>query len=878
MITTPDEPLFHSSEPRVLAVPRGTVRPGYADRAAMDLDQMAPTPTPVQRAPPVGPKRAIVPDLPPLNPDSIPKHIAEKVARKVRIPLTVEQIMMISEPVRNALASTFNTIDESAKQPASSRLPAAIRNLSGPPAQTDPPPRVFRSATTSLEDNPETLIFKSAAINPQSSRTPHAWSLVGVDAEVNGAKVDAVFLDCGAQINVMNADTAARLGLLRNCGPGMSFRGVGSSSSMSLGSCIANITIGDLSVEQEFVIVQEDPSKDPYAILLGLPWLHATNAVLDFKAMEVTMEKVPNIRHVVPLRPHGRNHWAASCNPKMPYSTFAPSSAVKSYPTSATWTDNPAIPIKQPCLPSFRDLPGMVDIEVTISTPSSTDPLRAFALIDTGSMVNTISLELATKIGATKEMFPTTITTINGVGDAHLPVIGLTNIRVQSGRALRDHPFLIINSPSNDLVLGTPWLYTMGAVLDFRRMCMVIEVHAIQPTPPSMLRSHVATAWQTLKLHEHQAEDDYPWTQLMRVNSTEAFNGPEEQDQPPDAQAFPIPIPIPSPLFPIRSPFEAATDPIPSDPDPSSEDDSTHDLETDSDAQSTLEGSDRSDEDDSDSDLSDSLFGNSDAEEAEDPFLPHPRVLSLSLPTTAPSQAPSPTPPSARPSRSRPPPSDQLQPSHGGTLSIQSSPAHKRARFGPEASPTAPLPVPLPSMRFTPLFGGHTFSPGQPPAPRPSLLPSPPPPSICELQPSNQPFTQLSTQLADPDMDLTPPGSPSGGGGTTRMPPETPRKPGPYAAHDAFTPAPPTSGPAHPSPPIPCLPKPQERLDHMLPMMPLPRLHPLPARPIHPLQFRSALALVTTRKTCATNTLVPSSAIPAGTSRIPSAAPASPCT
>ena len=601
LLTTSDEPLFHSSEPRVLSsqVPRGTVRPGYADRAAMDLDQL-PTPAPLQRAPPVGPRRAVVPNLPAPPPGDIATLLAEKVAKKLRIPVTLEHLMTISEPVRNALASTFNAIDEAAKQPASSRPPAAVRNLAAPLTQPEPQPRVFRSATTSLESNPETLIFRSAATNPQSARAPNAWGLVGVDAVVNEAKVEAVYVDCGAQINVMNADTAARLGLLRNCGPGISFRGVGSSSSMSLGSCIANITIGDMTVEQEFVIVQEDPTKEAYSILLGLPWLHTTNAVLDFKAMEVTMEKIPNIRHVVPLRPHGRNQWSAPSNPKQPYAVRTPTE-VKSYPTMVSRpTSQAAMPITQPCLPTLRDLPGMVDFEVALSAPTSTlDPLRAFALIDTGSQINTISLELATKVGVTQEMRPSTISTISGVGNARLPVIGICTIRVHSGRAIRLHPFLVVENPSNELVLGTPWFYTMGAVLDFRRMCMVLEVHAIQPTPPSMIGTHVATAWQTIKLREHPHEEDSPpAVKLMRVDSAEAFEGPEAEALEPGARA----IPRPPPLHPYRSPFEAATEIITSDSDSdgSDSDESLPGLETDPDTPSEWDDTDR---DDSDSDL-----------------------------------------------------------------------------------------------------------------------------------------------------------------------------------------------------------------------------------------------------------------------------------
>ena len=276
------------------------MRSGYANRSPMQLDApTAPTNGPAQRAPPAGAKRAVLPDdPPPIRPSELPSSLAKKVLSKLKVSMTVEQAMLLSGPFRAALASEFNTVDQSARQPHNAAAPtAAMLETQLDPSDNhpftyapSPPPHASVPRPSGGEQRPSVL----------HNAAPTSMSLVSVDATVNGAAVNNAFIDCGAQVNVMASPTAGRLGLLKTCGPGVPFRGIGSPTVTSLGTCTAIVSVGNVALEQEFIIVND--TSHSYGLLLGLPWLHATNATIDFKSMEIHVQSAPHTRHIVPLK------------------------------------------------------------------------------------------------------------------------------------------------------------------------------------------------------------------------------------------------------------------------------------------------------------------------------------------------------------------------------------------------------------------------------------------------------------------------------------------------------------------------------------------------------------------------------------------------
>lgn len=124
-----------------------------------------------------------------------------------------------------------------------------------------------------------------------------------VETFINRAKVDATYVDCGAQIMSRAPTSPPAWGCFAPVALASPYKGVGSPVAHSYGTCSAIVKVGDVSVEQEFIIVSDESGN--YGIFLGLPWLHAMCTTLDLN-LEVQLEKTPNTRHSIPMKTYNR--------------------------------------------------------------------------------------------------------------------------------------------------------------------------------------------------------------------------------------------------------------------------------------------------------------------------------------------------------------------------------------------------------------------------------------------------------------------------------------------------------------------------------------------------------------------------------------------
>jgi len=142
--------------------------------------------------------------------------------------------------------------------------------------------------------------------------------------------------------------------------------------------------------------------------------------------------------------------------------------------------------------------------------------MKTNALLDTGASISCISLTYFKKVGCTEtDLNVSSVTHIVGVGGETHPVLGTANLSVRIGNVLFDHKFYVFSKLHHTLILGTDFMSTNKAHINFHQHTVSFNEGLIHV---ALVESNhgLARSLKSCKLAPHQ-ECNIPVV-LSRVN------------------------------------------------------------------------------------------------------------------------------------------------------------------------------------------------------------------------------------------------------------------------------------------------------------------------------------------------------------------------